>query len=417
MSIIAQFYPNGEFTHGVSSSHSRKSRLERLSDKSIIERAPSLRRDINATISREMEHDSVPVLTEFISAQGYKYIYLRRDGARYFYAVEPSNGLPLYVTELEHSPRRWAHLVGASPLGSSDAPNFTQASKPPKRKPSSLTRSMARTLRNAVYLLEHQYGKGNLAFLTLTLPDLPPEGLAACCDKWGKMIDRFLKWMRARIERMGGNLEYAYCTEVQTKRLTNRGEYALHLHIVYVGRVSSRYPWYITPKMARSQWVRCIKSVYSGDFRTTALENLQKIRKSAAAYLGKYISKGVKNNAHGSDGIPIPGHRGHWGGVSRALRQRLRQAVIRVTQSDIGGAVISLVLKCLRRGSPSLPVKFYTEGFIQTNKTNDEEFARGIYVGVGCLNRPTLEGGLMDLYEYIHSYVLSAEGQDLLSSA
>lgn len=413
MSIIAQFYPNGEFTHGVDTSKRKRSRLERLSDKCIHEPDACVRRDINADINAEIGKDSVSPGAYIICAQRYKYIYLGRTDRIFHYAVEPLNGLEPYLTELEHHPLRWAQMTGGVFFGSSDGENFTQTPKPSPRKAYKFTSRLARTIRNAAYLLEQTHGKDNLSFLTLTLPDLPPEGLAACAANWGKMVDKFLKWLRAKIERQFGELHYTYCTEVQPKRLTERGEYALHLHLLFVGRISSVTSWYITPRMARKEWVRCIKSVYPGDFKQNSLESLQKIKKSAAAYLGKYLSKGTNVHKRQSSDADVSQFRGHWGGVSRNLRRRIRHATLRLTDNTHGRACLHTITRFLHRCTDSRSIKFYISGFIPTNGESEKERQRGLHVGVGCLRKPLLEGGYVDFIDAMLTWWESQINEEL----
>lgn len=413
MTIILQFSPNGEFTHGYDSSKSRKSRVEKLQEKLVATKAPAIAKDICADIDHEVMSAQTFEGVEF-SSKSALYTCLRRHDLVWMYAVEPfDENIEPYVVESEHNPIRYSYLVGASPpLGLSNATNFTGNQK--TRKPCmGLTRKMARTIRNAGYLLEQQYGKDNLSFLTLTLPDLPEEGLQACAVNWGKMVDQFLKWLRSVIEAKGGQLDYTYCTEVQTKRLKTRGEYALHLHLLFGGRVSRAHPWYLQPSKVRKAWIRCIKSVYPGNFTETALENLQRIRKSAAGYIAKYVSKGTSDNTPRRDDETIPWFNGHWGGVSRKLRQTIRQCSIRISEGVRGGQIA----RCLLRAIPGLAdrgiIPYYRAGFIPTDRCQDDQHRRGIHVGVGCLKTPTYKLGLAHLMDYIRDNYEQVIGNEL----
>jgi hypothetical protein len=401
MTIILQFTPNGEFTHGYDSSKRRKSRVDKLQEKLVATKAPAIAKEICADIDHEVMSAQTFEGVEF-SSKSALYTCLRRHDAVWMYAVEPfDENIEPYVVESEHNPIRYSYLVGSeSPLGLSDATNFTERHK--TRKPCmGLTKRMARTIRNAGYLLEQQYGKDNLSFLTLTLPDLPEEGLQACAANWGRMVDRFLKWLRSAIEAKGGQLDYTYCTEVQTKRLKARGEYALHLHLLFGGRVSKTHSWYVQPSKVRKAWVRCIKSVYSGVFTDTALENLQRVKKSAAGYIAKYVSKGTSGNTPRRDDSSIPWFTGHWGGVSRNLRRLIRQASFRISEGVRNGEIA----RCLLRAIPGLVsrgvIKYYRAGFVATDRCNNETHRRGIHVGVGCLATPTYKLGLAYLFDAI----------------
>lgn len=401
MTIILQFSPNGEFTHGYDSSKRRKTRVEKLQEKLAATNAPAIVKDICADIDHEVMSAQTFEGVEF-SSKSALYTCLRRHDTVWMYAVEPfDENVEPYVVESEHNPIRYSYLVGAQPLvGLSNATNFTENQKP--RKPCmGLTKSMARTIRNAGYMLEQMYGKDNLSFLTLTLPDLPEEGLQACATNWGRMVDQFLKWLRSVVKAKGGKLDYTYCTEVQTKRLKNRGEYALHLHLLFGGRVSKSHPWYVQPKKVRKAWVRCIQSVHRGIFTDTALENLQRIRKSAAGYIAKYVSKGTASNTPKRDDGSVPWFTGHWGGVSRDLRQLIRQASIRISEGVCGGEVARCLLRAIPRLASRGIIRYYRAGFVATDRCENEQHRRGIHVGVGCLQTPTYKLGLAQLLDYI----------------
>lgn len=401
MSIILQFYPNGEFTQGVDTSSKRRSRLDALSGELLDAQGRANKNDVCAEMNAEISKDMVADGTQFMSAMGSLHTYLHRHHDEYHYAVEPAHGEP-YVIESEHPPTRYAHMVGATPLGSSDGLNFTETPKPKRKAPSTMTKRMGRNIRSAAYLLERQHGKDNLSFLTLTLPDLPSEGLQVCAENWGKMVDQYLKWLRSVIEeKHGGELQYTYCTEVQVKRLETRGEYALHLHLLFVGRRTRRSPWYITPKKARKAWVRCIKSVYSGDFKQTALENLQRIKKSAARYLSKYFSKGSKDSSSSSNDTDVPWFTGHWGGISRSLRQSIDRLSIRFSEGVGTGHLAHTFINGIPRLISSGLVSYFCSGFIQTSHGEHDATARGIHVGVGSLSRPLLDRGLTIALDFL----------------
>lgn len=412
MTIVLQFAPNGEFTHGYDSSKSRKSRVEKLQEKLGATKAPAIAKEICADIDHEVMSAQTFEGVEF-SSKSALYTCLRRHDLIWMYAVEPfDESIEPYVVESEHNPIRYSYLVGAKfPIGLSDGTNFTKNQK--TRKPcGGLTRSMARTIRNAGYMLEQLYGKDNLSFLTLTLPDLPEEGLQACAANWGRMVDQFLKWLRSVIEAKGGELDYTYCTEVQTKRLKTRGEYALHLHLLFGGREFKKHPWYVQPTKVRKAWVRCIKAVYPGSFTSTALENIQRVKKSAAGYIAKYVSKGTCDNAPKRNGDTISWFKGHWGGVSRCLRRCIREASIRISQGTCRGQIARDFIRAIPRLIDGGFVKYYCAGFIPTDRCENEAHRRGIHVGVGCLKTPTDKLGLLGIINAInvaHEQVMSNE--------
>jgi len=417
MSIVTRFFPNGEFTKGADTSNRRRSRLQHLQDKLVGNRAPTTSKEVCA----DMEIERISAQTwegRKFSTDYALYTCLRRDYKTYYYAVEPyAEGLDPYVVDSQDPPHRFAYTHGAldlatgavAPLGSSDGRIFTEVPKLSRKKGLTMTRSMARNIRNAGYLLQQLYGKHNLSFLTLTLPDLSLEDLDKCAQSWGGMVDQFLKWLRSKIEAKGDELQYVYCTEVQTERLTKRGEYALHLHLLFKGRKTRRSAWYVTPKNARRAWTRCIESVVGHRaFVTDALENLQQVRRSASGYLAKYMSKGHGSNNSKGDCGNISRFKGHWGGMARVIGRLIKRETVRIVGKDANWSFITSLLRNMARAISERYVKYYSEGIVCPDLSGTEENPRGLLVGVGCLSRPTYEGGLVDLYQFIYS--LETEG-------
>lgn len=403
MSIILQFLPNGEFTKGVDTSTQRRSRLERLSTRLVNDRSPVTAVHVCAEMNAEILDEASLRGTQYISAMGSTWTYLCADMDGYHYAVENEYG-ETWQLQSEHSPLRLQGMgeLRPVPLGLSDGRIFTEP--PPSRKKClSMTKSMARNIRNAGYLLEQSYGKDNLSFLTLTLPTLPDSEFQKITENWGKMVDQFLKWMRSTLGTKGMEFEYVYCTEVQTKRLENHGQYALHLHLLFRGRINKRSNWAVTPKKCRKAWVRCLKSVCSEDFRDCALENLQRIKRSASGYLSKYLSKGASADVNGDSQKDNPRFRGHWGGMCRALSRRIRGSTIRLNNAHDVREYVNTFLSRMEGLLEAGLVRYYTEGCIPINLQAGKDAGWGLRVGVGCLKRPTYQGGLVDVLEWLEA--------------
>lgn len=403
MSIILRFFPNGEFTKGVDTSSKRRQRLDRLSDRLTEKPSRVVAEHICAEMNAEMLDEVSLRGSQYISAMGSTWTYLCADMDGYHYAVENEYGETWQLTS-EHSPPR---LVGMGelrpvPLGLSDGRIFTE---PPssRKKCLTMTKNMARNIRNAGYLLEQTYGKDNLSFLTLTLPSLPNEELKLVAENWGKMVDQFLKWLRETLAVKGIPLEYVYCTEVQTKRLENHGQYALHLHLLFRGRIDRRSSWAVTPKKCRKSWVRCIKSVCHSDFRDCALENLQRVKRSASGYLSKYLSKGANTDVNGDSQKDTPRFKGHWGGMCRALARRIKQCTVRLNNAhDVRESVNSFLSRIQGLLEAGL-VRYYTEGIVQIDFSEGASPGRGLRVGVGSLGKPTYQGGLVSVLEWLEA--------------
>lgn len=391
--IVLQFYPNGEFSQGVDTSASRSDRKQRRDR--IIER-----RDADIS-TQTLEYASIvpPEGAQTFEAPGTQYTNRRGDIVTVLHSCQEGvtlawedevEGKGVYTTT--YSIYDMIRRGELTPLVYQSVEN---CDKPENRKKlEGMTKSMGRNIRNAVYLLERQPGgKDVLSFLTLTLPSLSHDGLQACCENWDSMVKRFIDWLRVTLERKQITFQYIYCTEIQTKRLEKRHEYAPHLHIVFRGRNGKKMPWAITPKQARKGWSRCIRAFVSEQFTDSALENLQRIRSSAARYLSKYMSKGSNSIPDSATGLAISGLRTQWGGMARCLSIAVRRAKFRVTSAGQCREMVIYFAGHLDELVNAGYVRYFKKGFIPLSRCDTTGVERGLHVCSGCLATPAYLGG------------------------
>nr|CRY96880.1 hypothetical protein [uncultured prokaryote] len=156
-----------------------------------------------------------------------------------------------------------------------------------------ITRSGARTVRQGAYLMQKRFGIGRITFATVTLPDLPIETMGVVHDQWHKIVERYRLLIRRALKEDGLSGDMISVSEIQEKRYKKTGVPVLHLHSIWVGRLSYGQ-WSISTKAHDDIWRKAvgvaIKTV-SVSFKSAA--NLQEVKSSAAGYLGKYMSKGA----------------------------------------------------------------------------------------------------------------------------
>lgn len=404
MTIVLQIFPNGEFTHGVDTSHRRdRNRPPQIS-------APPELIPVGDSVSLRSgdcrdeffpEAIAAEPGDEFLNVHGDTYTYLCADMNKHIYAFESADGTFVSVTNLSDKLINYIKRGELTPLGLSTARNLK---KMPERRRTTkrMTKSMARNIRNAGHILQEKFGKDNLSFLTLTLPDLCEEDLYEVSINWGAMVHKFLVWLRYRCELSGMPFRYVYCTEIQSKRLQRRNEYAPHLHLLFGGRSGKGRPWIITPKMARKQWVRCLRSVLNHTkFNQSALENLQRVKFNAAGYISKYMSKGGCCLPAG-DSEPILAQLStDWGGMDRTTRQQITAStlIIRGDGKRWHDAWIFIrnIQYLIRQGF----VAFYKAGFIVLSNTPDNQSPRGLKVGVGRFAIPVDNDAFNEIIRFI----------------
>lgn len=171
--------------------------------------------------------------------------------------------------------------------------------KPPvRRKPrgqGGITPQGRKNVRSGVVALEREWGKRNLSFFTGTVGgDLSKDEYVILTYKWSEVIRRF----NQKLRRLACNkcrikaLPYVGVTEIGEKRWRKYGDVTFHYHCVFPGRKSYRDPWRYSISEVEGCWFASVSEVIGRAWKSPSACNLQGIKKSAAAYLGKYMSKG-----------------------------------------------------------------------------------------------------------------------------
>lgn len=178
---------------------------------------------------------------------------------------------------------------GESLDSSSDAISHSHRNR---RGSTGLSAHNKRLLRFAASTVEKRAGSPTrLSFLTLTLPPMSPESWKSVLGGWGDIVRTFNQWLTRRLKSKSLPALLVGCTELQPARSLRTGEPALHIHIVFQGRARNS-GWAVNPSQCRSAWKRAIEGQTDEQLRYESTENLCQVRRSAASYLAKYMSKG-----------------------------------------------------------------------------------------------------------------------------
>lgn len=159
-----------------------------------------------------------------------------------------------------------------------------------------ITSAGGQTVKDAVFLLEKDYGRDKLTFFTGTLPP-------GCCllvrwsrDRWAHFWELFRKRISYSLAKRGLPSHIVGVTEMQEKRNSRTGELAYHAHCVWVGRLEGM-TWAMLPTEYQQHWNECIKECCDDDYDESDVDwnatcNVQRVKKTVVGYLGKYLSKG-----------------------------------------------------------------------------------------------------------------------------
>lgn len=183
----------------------------------------------------------------------------------------------------------------------------------------------ARMVRNAAYLLERELGRARCVFATVTVPNLPMHQMRRIHEQWHQIVERYRLNIRRLIERHGLRCEMVTVSEIQEKRYERTGLPVLHLHSVFGGKTFCGH-WAMTVEEHDEVWRRALNAVDGVHVKEVPSScNLQRVKKSAECYLGKYMTKGCKVVSELS-GTKFEGWiPKHWWNCTRSLRSRIDQ--------------------------------------------------------------------------------------------
>ena len=189
-----------------------------------------------------------------------------------------------------------------------------------------------RVVRCGATLLEERFGKGGLAFLTLTPPALSDEGKMLYAAYWGSICKAFRQALRRHFKHAQVQLHYVEVTEVQGKRASAEGWLPLHLHAIFNSKSGGRY--IVSADWLRATWARLVGYYTTEEVNCSAAVDIQPVKKSAANYLSKYISKGKDELAKFDDTIWQEFLPTKWWYVSTDLKNEVKEVQTTLPEAD-----------------------------------------------------------------------------------
>jgi hypothetical protein len=179
-----------------------------------------------------------------------------------------------------------------------------------KRGSKGISPKARKKVRSAVTILQQRHGKKNLSFITYTIPTCDRDTLYKICDQWSEIVRQTQQNLRRLL--ISKNLDPDVCgaIEIQSERFERTGYALPHMHLVCQGRTpksfANRYQWDCSIPEFEDCYRRAIENVAGRvmDFRAAC--NVQRVKKNAANYLGKYLSKGSKDLESWGEKLPLP---------------------------------------------------------------------------------------------------------------
>jgi hypothetical protein len=219
-------------------------------------------------------------------------------------------------------------------IGLSNASNLTNpgTAKAPRLN---LTRRGRGRLREGCAVLDRYYGKGLIAFDTLTFP--PELDLYHTGERVSAAIHEFFKGLRYYYLKAGVKQLWCYVVELHPKRSVREGVPIPHVHVCRLG-ASRRWQPIISKLLLMSLWKKAVLRAYkgcgvTGDTSFSSSTSTEWVQKSVGAYLGKYLSKGCKNTQE-SLGLRSHLSLGQWWGMSALLLLAVRKDTLSFSGSE-----------------------------------------------------------------------------------
>lgn len=149
-----------------------------------------------------------------------------------------------------------------------------------------------RTVRNAAHIIENSRPKGFAVFATCTVPSMPLDDLRTIHEGWHHVVERYRLLMKRALQDKGLTGEIVTVSEIQEKRYKKTGIPVLHIHSVFIGKCGHG-GWAISTEQHDEIWARSLKASGLRDSPEVSKAcNMQRVKKSASSYLGKYMTKG-----------------------------------------------------------------------------------------------------------------------------
>ena len=164
-------------------------------------------------------------------------------------------------------------------------------------------------------LIDLMFNRRNTCFFTGTLPRFAPEVMREIDEHWDSIVDLWVKKTRYHLGKGGVKEWIVHKTEWQA-------DGTLHLHAVYPGRLPGRRRWLIDKELARKLWretvLNFVPGVQGNDF--AAATRVEVVRRSAARYMSKYMTKASCNTV-----LSSPTSVKRCWGSTRPLKTALRE--------------------------------------------------------------------------------------------
>lgn len=231
--------------------------------------------------------------------------------------------------------------TGAEPLDLTSPSN----SHMPVRGMKGMTGYGQKMVRNGAFILQRDAGMRNLTFLTLTLPPMGETEALRVVGHWGEIVRQLIQWVARRLKRSGLRSSVVLVTELQTARLERHDAACLHIHAVFQGKKRGK-TWAIPVGEMRTFWVSLLSRIAGEEVFSANCVDMKQVRKNAANYLSKYMSKGCGDIEKLSQIVGVERVPSTWWNMTSEARRMVKRECL--TGSGVAWVVDELVRSHIR---------------------------------------------------------------------
>lgn len=205
-----------------------------------------------------------------------------------------------------------------------------------------ISRFGCKMVRSAAYMLQKEFGRTGLTFMTLTVPTLEHAERKKVALRWGEIMRQVIQRLSRLLERAGQPKLVVSVTELQSSRLKKYGQAYLHAHLVFPARCRKSKSWCVNVSDFRTWYKSLIERISGVDLSRLPRVETKVVRSSVEGYLGKYMTKGREGMQGVIDDIGEESVPGQQWNMSKDMRDLVKSSTIR---SESWGDYMQLMIE------------------------------------------------------------------------